>query len=506
LVSARPPQTRRRPRRVALGVEALEERAVPAVVPVVNAADTLDAGTLRSALVQAQGDAARGQSDTITFDTDRMGTNRIVLMQGQLELNQSGSTTLTIDGGGKVTIDGNGGSRVFHVATGTSAVLQNLSITGGHAESAAGIANDGTLEVDSSNIFSNTATDLAGGIGNTGTLTLNSTTLSGNSSANRGGAIFTNPGTTVTLNQSTIMDNHSGDNAGGIENDGGTLVVNASTFSDNRAQALGGGIDNNGALVVTGSTFFHNIATGDGGGISNQRGSLTVSNSTFNANTAQSGGAITNVKAATATISSSTLAGNTALFDGGGINSMGTVPVKALDTIFANSATNAGQDIFGTIRGSNNLVRVGDAISGISNHDKSHNLVGTSDSPLDPHLGSLADNGGPTQTMALQAGSPALHAGGALAKLTSDLDSTNTKIHLDDASFAAAQGQTLIRVGDEFMLITGADTATNTITVERHVLSKTAVHTAGEGVFFALDQAGGAREANGITDIGAFEA
>jgi hypothetical protein len=49
--------------------------------------------------------------------------------------------------------------------------------------------------------------------------------------------------------------------------------------------------------------------------------------------------------------------------------------------------------------------------SGISNTNG--NQVGTSGSPIDPRIGPLANNGGPTRTHALLAGSPAIDAASA---------------------------------------------------------------------------------------------
>jgi hypothetical protein len=54
-----------------------------------------------------------------------------------------------------------------------------------------------------------------------------------------------------------------------------------------------------------------------------------------------------------------------------------------------------------------NLVGQADGSSGWVGSD----LTGTSASPLDPLLGPLQDNGGPSQTMALLEGSPAIGAG-----------------------------------------------------------------------------------------------
>ena len=77
-----------------------------------------------------------------------------------------------------------------------------------------------------------------------------------------------------------------------------------------------------------------------------------------------------------------------------------------------------GPDISGKLSsGSNNLIGDGTGMTGISNGDANHNQVGTAALPIDPMLGPLANNGGPTQTMALLPGSPALGAGPAAEPL-----------------------------------------------------------------------------------------
>src|SRR5207248_1160755 len=59
----------------------------------------------------------------------------------------------------------------------------------------------------------------------------------------------------------------------------------------------------------------------------------------------------------------------------------------------------------------NNLIGINDgSLTGIA-AGTNGNLVGTPTSPLDPKLGLLTNNGGPTQTMALLPGSPAINAG-----------------------------------------------------------------------------------------------
>jgi uncharacterized repeat protein (TIGR01451 family) len=60
---------------------------------------------------------------------------------------------------------------------------------------------------------------------------------------------------------------------------------------------------------------------------------------------------------------------------------------------------------------SNNIVGVDSNVIGISNDDVNGNQVGTAGTPVDPLLGALADNGGPTFTHALTNLSPAIDTG-----------------------------------------------------------------------------------------------
>src|SRR5262249_6368680 len=109
-----------------------------------------------------------------------------------------------------------------------------------------------------------------------------------------------------------------------------------------------------------------------------------------------SGGGIFND--GTVTVSNSTLSGNSARVSGGGIaNGGGTLTLvnTIVDAVAGAVVSTSGY----------NLIGDGSAMAGISK-GVNGNQVGT-----DPRLGPLQDNGGPTQTRALLAGSPALDAG-----------------------------------------------------------------------------------------------
>jgi hypothetical protein len=100
----------------------------------------------------------------------------------------------------------------------------------------------------------------------------------------------------------------------------------------------------------------------------------------------------------------------------GGLDAYGDLPVLLHNTLIAGNFSGATgttpDDVFGRLNpgGDYNLIGDGTGMTGLS-HGVNGNLVGSAAAPIDPLLGPLQDNGGPTQTTALMAGSPALNAG-----------------------------------------------------------------------------------------------
>ena len=196
------------------------------------------------------------------------------------------------------------------------------------------------------------------------------------------GVFEVDPGVTVTLIDVTIENGNAAE--GGAIDNNGTLTLNASTIANNTASGNGGGIENDGTLSVVDSTITGNSAGGSGGGINNTL-SLTLASSTIARNSAAAGGGLAT-------------AGDFA---------------SLVDTIIAaNTAANAAPDVDGTLTSQgNNLIGNPTGASGLTASD----LVG-----LNPDLGPLEDNGGPTPTLALLAGSPAVDAGTTASALTTD--------------------------------------------------------------------------------------
>jgi hypothetical protein len=210
----------------------------------------------------------------------------------------------------------------------------------------------------------------------------------------------------VTIAGLTIANGQADLGGGGIGN-AATLAVTGCTFSSNSA-GDGGGIENRGFLAVTNCTLSGNSARSVGGGIDNALiGEMTLTNCTLFGNVAGSvGGAIANLGGLT--VLNSTLSGNSASIGGGFDAAGGRLTVA--NTIIAGNTAPSGPDVFGAVtsRGHN---LVGDRSRSDGFTPSLSDLQGTAANPLDPRLGPLQDNGGPTPTMALLPGSPARGAG-----------------------------------------------------------------------------------------------
>ncbi|MCL4541670.1 MAG: CSLREA domain-containing protein, partial [Chloroflexi bacterium] len=419
-------------------------------------ADSQGNCTLRAALEEINAQPA-GLSFTITVPADTY-----TLTLGTLTI--SVASTITINGAsqGSTTVSGNQQSKVLTISNqGANVTLTAVTVTGGSISNGngggidnagtlvvsnstisgnmatggfgGGIDNAGTLVVSNSTISGNMATGgFGGGIDNSGTLTVSNTTFSNNSAAFGGGLNNDNQATltnvTVTGNSAVYTSNGEG---GGIRNSySGTLTLNTSAVSKNTAPKYsdGGGIHNEGTLIVNNSTISGNSTGTNGGGIEDL-GGLTISGSTISDNSAVSyGGGIDDQaqSPATVTISNSTISGNSAgTSSGGGLyNTTSTGSVLSYVTIAGNSdgiinRLSYGQQDQITLQGvllantgANCSAGITDQGYNLDSGTSCHFTQSTSLSNIDPKLGPLANNGGPTETMALLPGSPAIDAGG----------------------------------------------------------------------------------------------
>ena len=189
---------------------------------------------------------------------------------------------------------------------------------------------------------------------------------------------------------------------------GTTAFIGGLSITRGYAIGDGGGLDNNGGTVTfTDCTVSGNVAYHSGGGLYSPDGRTTLTNCTVNGNSANYSGGGLFESGGTATLSDCTISGNSAVLKGGIVNENGTVIIG--NTIVAeNTASISEPDVSGTFASQgHNLIGETDGSSGWVGSD----LAGTIAQPLNPLLAPLDNYGGPTETMALLRGSPAIDAG-----------------------------------------------------------------------------------------------
>ncbi|HXJ36139.1 MAG TPA: right-handed parallel beta-helix repeat-containing protein [Candidatus Eisenbacteria bacterium] len=367
-----------------------------AVIAVTSTEDAVLADgncTLREAVRSANEDVAydactAGSGDDVvslgagTYMLTIVGANEDAAASGDLDVTANlaiagaGATLTTIDGNGAVTHD-----RVLELIGSITVAISGVTVTGGTmVQEGGGVrVNGATLVVSNSAIISNTANS-GGGIGDVGTVTLVDSTLSDNTALNGGGIACGD----VSILRSTVSGNHA--DAGGGLRIFGAGTIDQSTISGNTAM-VAAGVLSNGTLVMTNSTLSGNRSDQVGGGLvhNNATGTATLVNVTVTGNVADDDANGTG--------------------DGGGIvNEGGDLRVKG--TIVAGNLDRGGEapDCVGLLDSQGyNLVQstAGCTLSG----DTATNLLA-----VDPLLGPLQSNGGPTFTHALLVGSPAFDA------------------------------------------------------------------------------------------------
>jgi len=331
-----------------------------------NSSQPVIAGSLRAALASAN------DNDTIVFDPSLKGKT-IKLSAGQLAISKS----INIVGLGtdKLTISGNGKSRVFYINTTATVTFSAFAVSLGNGKGAdlsgagydangGAVLNLGSLAAANVAFNNSKANGSGGGIFNAGSLSLVDSTVAYNT-ANAGSS---------SAPQS---------NGGGIA-DIGALSISRSTISNNRSFGDGGGIEESGTLALIDSTISTNKAAGFGGGVADGGfATIAISDCTFSLNSASNGGglAASSPLPVSWTVANTILSGDTAA----------TSPEIGLSV-----ATGISQGF--------NLV-------GNTSGIPAGSLVASDIVNVSANLGPLQDNNGPTFTMALLPGSPAIAAG-----------------------------------------------------------------------------------------------
>lgn len=271
------------------------------------------------------------------------------------------------------------------------------------------IAGENTITFDTDGLFATAQTITLDGdeLSISDSITIQGTganklTLSGNNASR----VFSLIGEEITATFAGLtIANGTGEDLGGgvfVGEDNTLNLINSSVY--NNTAFIGGGIGNSGILNIINSTFSGNTAF-FGSAIDNT-GTLKVINSTISGNTAEfAGGGIYN-NSGTVTLTNVTVANNFANNLGAGIFNAETSTFNLANTIVANNnGTNTDLDGNFTDFG-NNLIGKSDGNNGLTN-----SIVGTSETPIDPKLAPLTNNGGTTLTHALLIDSPAINQG-----------------------------------------------------------------------------------------------
>jgi len=316
-------------------------------------------------------------------------------------------------GGGITASDGGGrGSLTIN----SSLIADNLAGPGGFGGGLEikepATITDSTISGNTAGVFgSGGGIDVIGSFDMPITVALSRSGIVGNT-ARLGGGLYNTDGF-ITLTNTTV----SGNVGGGLYNQLFPMSVTDSLISDNIGSSVdnfGSGIVNQGQLTVSGSTISGNSTGGAGGGLYLSYGDARVVNSTISGNTAATGGGVAG--AGHVELTSVTITGNTAngvgqfSHGGGGLLSQSTASQVVLrNTLIAGNVTaSIGPDVFGTVTSLGyNLIGDRDDSLGWIATDRTGDFF----APLDPLLEPLQDNGGPTPTHALRAGSPAHETG-----------------------------------------------------------------------------------------------
>ncbi|MCE1253481.1 MAG: sortase, partial [Anaerolineae bacterium] len=328
-------------------------------------------------------------------------------------INTVDNETAIYNNNGTVTIE-----HCFIIGNLSEVVEDSAHINGYFGGMGGAIINNGSMSIHNSILSNNMARDytsrsygLGGAIYNNGSLTINKSTFSnnyaltsGSSDGARGGAIYNASGT-LTINDSYFYTN-------------GALDINSPEL-----YGSGGAIYNAGGnLILKSSALVLNMAKDAGGAVYNAAGASLVNNSLIrNESNLGNGGAI--FSAAAISLTNNTLVVNNAGNTGGGVF-MQAGSLNMVNNLISNSLNGGDCVLNGAASLSvnlNNLVRDGSCSAAL-----------TSDPKLDSNL---LDNGGPTLTMALLSGSPAINAGNNSGCPATDQRGVNRDSNCDIGAF-----------------------------------------------------------------------
>ena len=318
--------------------------------------------------------------------------------------------------------------RVFEVFQTAPLTLKNVTITDGgdptSSPNGGGIRALEDLTLVRSTLAGNDAPGSGGGLTVEGgaDLVVKRSRLTGNEGL--GGAIALTGTGRMTITASKILGNRAPD----FDDDGGAIYFGAgsdagssisnTTISGNRADDEGGAIyGDGGVLRITGSTFSENIAGGPGGAIHDDDFDLTMINSTLTRNRSDSNGGAIYADFGDSSLNAVTITRNLGNADGLGSEAGGGIFVGSFISGFRVANSIIALNHVGDLMGGEPVPN--ECSNTVPFESVGHNLLATRflcaefDGPGDiarsnPKLGQLGANGGPTKTVALKKGSPAI--------------------------------------------------------------------------------------------------
>ena len=321
---------------------------------------------------------------------------------------------------------GGTGGGIFNGGSGAAVILADSRVNDNQGASrGGGIFSDeaGLLTMEGSEVTGNVATFDGGGVVMLAGRVVNSR-IENNTSGGDGGGIYHEGLRALEIVASSLSNNVARREGGGLATfspfaivpDG--ITIDDSTISGNTAEQ-GGGIANSerGVITVRRTLVANNAAAGplfgSGGGVfSNSSGETTILDSTIAGNSAQSGGGVYNSNFSRLTLEHATVSNNTSNGAGGGV--LAFAPMFVTDSIIAHNAGGGG---------SPNCADFSSIVDNGGNYtdDPGASFPCPATFSVSPalNLGPLADNGGPTQTIALGAGSTAV-GGGAKCQTATD--------------------------------------------------------------------------------------
>jgi hypothetical protein len=329
--------------------------------------------SLRQA-IDAENGTAGGDKIVLADATYSLTQGTDIIAAKPFDLEGAGVTSTTIDGSHNASsAPFNPLARILRVDSGATVVIRGLTFTGGFDEQDEACSG--------------------------GCSTIN---------ANGGGDLFNNGGN-VTLDGVAFTDNFSSGTplGGAVSNGSGSLTMNDVSFTHNAAGVGGALFTRSGTVSGNGVTFSENSTTCcEGGAAYLLGGTVTLVNTTITSSSGFGGGEISN-GGANLTLDNVTLSAT-----GSDIQTDRSATTTVENTILATPSGQPACVASGRPDSLNNNT-TGPAITGdLGNNlaqDKSCGLLASGDkSNVDPRLAPLFDNGGPTQTQALLAGSPAL--------------------------------------------------------------------------------------------------